>query len=88
MDQENPIYKDALYRLGVCYQEGDGVQQDYKLAARLYMEAVEKGNIKAEHGLGSSVFFKHLKEEECRQSILKKHFSSSVGEKRSSMNQS
>ena len=43
---------DAQYNLGVCYEQGDGVPQDYRQAAFWYTRASQQGNAKAMYNLG------------------------------------
>ncbi len=43
----------AQCRLGVMYEEGHGVPQDYKEAMRWYGKAADKGNAEAQCNLGS-----------------------------------
>ena len=43
----------AQYHLGVMYDDGHGVPQDYKEAMRWYGEAADKGNAEAQCNLGS-----------------------------------
>lgn len=47
---------DAQYNLGVCYEQGDGVAQDFKQAVYWYKKAVDQGNVKAQHNLGICVY--------------------------------
>jgi len=35
---------DAICKVGICYFEGDGVEQDYEQAAKCFKEAAEGGN--------------------------------------------
>ncbi|MBE6293239.1 MAG: tetratricopeptide repeat protein [Bacteroidales bacterium] len=42
----------AQYNLGVCYYNGDGVQQSYVKAAKWYRKAAEQGNMYAQYNLG------------------------------------
>ena len=42
----------AQTALGLMYQNGDGVLQDYKEAAKWYRIAAEYGNVLAQHNLG------------------------------------
>jgi tetratricopeptide (TPR) repeat protein len=48
---------EAQFRLGVCYEAGLGVPQDYAEAARWYRKAAEHGNAKAQLGLGVCYLF-------------------------------
>jgi len=43
---------DAQYNLGVCYEQGDGVAQDFKQAVYWYKKAADQGYAKAQHNLG------------------------------------
>lgn len=43
---------DAAYNLGVCYENGDGVKQDFSKAVYWYKKAADKGNAAAQHNLG------------------------------------
>lgn len=43
---------EAQYVLGVAYETGQGVKQDYATAESWYRKAAEKGNPKAEYALG------------------------------------
>ena len=42
----------AQYNLGVMYQNGQGVPQDYKTAVKWYRLAAEQGNASAQGNLG------------------------------------
>ena len=42
----------AQHNLGLMYQKGEGVPQDYKEAVRLYKLAAEQGNANAQTNLG------------------------------------
>jgi TPR repeat protein len=42
----------AQYNLGVCYENGIGVTQDYAKAVNWYREAAEQGDIHAQYQLG------------------------------------
>ena len=42
----------AQYNLGVMYDRGQGVVQDYKEAMKWYRKAAEQGDAKAQFGLG------------------------------------
>lgn len=42
----------AQFELGVAYDEGNGVPQDYKAAVSWYRKAAEQGNAKAQFNLG------------------------------------
>ena len=44
---------DALYRLGVSYQRGDGVEQDKEKAAEFYKKAAMQGYADSRHNLGN-----------------------------------
>ena len=43
---------DAQYNLGVMYNEGDGVLQDYKEAVKWFRLAAEQGHANAQYNLG------------------------------------
>ncbi|WP_288844273.1 tetratricopeptide repeat protein [uncultured Megasphaera sp.] len=38
---------EAQFNLGVCYEDGKGVAQDYKKAVEWYQKAVDQGNVYA-----------------------------------------
>lgn len=42
----------AKQNLGACYENGEGLAQDYAMAFKLYQEAVDQGNIGAKNNLG------------------------------------
>lgn len=42
----------ALYMVGVMYEKGDGVSQDYAEAAKWYQKAIDKGDAAALYRLG------------------------------------
>ena len=42
----------AQYNLGVMYDNGDGVPQDYKEAVKWYRLAAEQGDASAQYNLG------------------------------------
>jgi TPR repeat protein len=42
----------AQYNLGVCYENGQGVEQDYTQAAQWYRKAAEQGLAEAQYNLG------------------------------------
>lgn len=46
----------AQYNLGMCFYKGQGVEQDYKEAARLLQLAADKGNAAAQFNLGALSF--------------------------------
>lgn len=58
---------DAQYNVGMCYEEGKGVEKNVDEAARWYLMAAEKGNIDAQVRLGviysNKVFFTHDEKE-------------------------
>jgi TPR repeat protein len=35
----------AIYDMGVCYRNGDGVKQDLKEAVKFYKKAAERGTV-------------------------------------------
>ena len=43
----------AQYNLGVMYDNGEGVPQDYKEAVKWYRLAAEQGNANAQTNLGN-----------------------------------
>ena len=43
---------EAQYNLGVCYEKGEGVPQNYEEAAKWYMKAAEQGHANAQNNLG------------------------------------
>ena len=43
---------EAQYYLGVCYDNGQGVEQDYKEAVKWYRKAAEQGHSDAQNNLG------------------------------------
>ncbi|MBR7133819.1 MAG: sel1 repeat family protein [Clostridia bacterium] len=47
---------DAQYNLGVCYEQGDGIAQDFEQAVYWYKKAAEQGNAKAQHNLGICIY--------------------------------
>ena len=47
---------DAQYYLGIMYEEGKGVPQDYKAAVKWYTLAAEQGSAKAQYNLGAMYF--------------------------------
>lgn len=40
-------------RLGICYENGEGIEKDNKKAAEWWKKAAEKGNAKAQYKLGN-----------------------------------
>ena len=44
---------EAIYRLGVSYQRGDGVEQNTAKAAEFYEKAAMQGHVESRHNLGS-----------------------------------
>ena len=46
-------FANALYNLGVMYDQGQGVAQDYKEAVRWYRKAAEQGHASSQFILGS-----------------------------------
>ena len=40
--------------MGCCYENGDGVEQNYEEAAKWWRLAAEQGNVKAQYNLGCS----------------------------------
>lgn len=47
---------DAMFNLGVCYEQGDGVAQDFKQAVHWYKKAADKGHAKAQLNLGLCIY--------------------------------
>lgn len=47
---------EGQFNLGVCYETGDGVAQDYKKAVYWYQKAAEQGYDKAQHNLGVCIY--------------------------------
>ncbi len=47
---------EAQYNLGVCYEQGDGVEQDFAKAVYWYKKAADTGHAKAQHNLGICVY--------------------------------
>ena len=43
---------EAQYNLGVCYEQGDGIAQDFEQALYWYAKAAEQGYAKAQYNLG------------------------------------
>ena len=43
---------DAIYTLGLCYYEGDGVAKDYVEAVKWFRKAAERGHASAQRNLG------------------------------------
>ena len=48
---------DAQYNLGVMYDKGHGVIQDYKEAVRLYRRAAEQGHASAQSNLANRYYY-------------------------------
>lgn len=44
---------EAVFRIGICFEHGIGVEQNYGVAARNYFEACKNGNIEAAFALGT-----------------------------------
>ena len=42
----------AQFNLGVMYEDGKGVEQDYTNAFEWYRKSAEQGNVKAQYNLG------------------------------------
>ncbi len=66
-NQEHPYVKRTL---GLYHAS----EQDYLLAAKLFREAITKGDGEAKHRLWDFEFQKRLRQEECRLSILNEKF--------------
>lgn len=47
---------EGQYNLGVCYETGDGVQQNYEKALFWYKKAADQGHAKAQYNLGVMVY--------------------------------
>ena len=45
-------HKKAQYRLGKCYDKGNGIKEDDKLAAQWYAKAAAQGHAKSQYELG------------------------------------
>ena len=43
---------EAQYKLGECYFNGDGIEQDYKKAVEWYEKSANQGYAKAQNNLG------------------------------------
>ena len=43
----------AQFNLGLMYDSGRGVRQDYTKAVQWYRKAAEQGNVEAQHNLGA-----------------------------------
>lgn len=39
------LFRKAIRNLGICYEQGKGVEKDEQKAFELYVDAVEKGNV-------------------------------------------
>ena len=48
---------DAAYTLGLIYKNGEGIQQDYKQAFKLFMESAVEGNRDAQLEIGDMYYF-------------------------------
>ena len=55
----NKAFPDAQYNLGLVYDHGAGVPQDYKEASRLYTLAAEQGFAMAQTELGTMYYNGH-----------------------------
>ncbi len=51
-DDSNWVYVDAEFYLGLCYYNGDGIEQDYREAVKWWRKAAEQGLAVAEYNLG------------------------------------
>ena len=47
----------AQYKLGLMYDKGQGVQQDYKEAVKWYRKAAEQGHAKGQFNLGVMYYY-------------------------------
>jgi hypothetical protein len=47
------------FQLGLCYENGSGVEQDYGKAADWYRKAAEKGEVSAQNNLGVLLHYGH-----------------------------
>ncbi len=47
---------EGQYNLGVCYEQGDGVEQDFKKAVYWYKKAADAGHAKAQHNLALCIY--------------------------------
>ena len=45
-------HANAQYSLGLMYEDGEGVPQDYSNAMEWYLKAANQGHAKAQHKLG------------------------------------
>lgn len=45
---------EAQWKLGICYEMGQGLPKDETLAVRYYRLSAAQGNIQAHHSLGKS----------------------------------
>lgn len=52
-DIETELDSEALYTLGLMYDLGQGVKQDYRKAVRLYQKAAEQGHALGQFNLGT-----------------------------------
>ena len=50
-------HADAQNYLGICYDEGKGVDKDYKEAAKWFRKAAEQGNKHAQFNLGNQYYY-------------------------------
>lgn len=52
MDLAQKGHDESQYNLGVCYEQGDGIQQDFKQAVYWYRKAADQGFDRAKYNLG------------------------------------
>ncbi|MBM7562709.1 tetratricopeptide repeat protein [Fusibacter tunisiensis] len=52
IETEEPMDALAQFDLGLCYENGDGVAQDYEEAVKWYKKAAEQGHVEAQFNLG------------------------------------
>lgn len=49
-------FDEAQYNLGVCYEQGDGIAQDFEQAVYWYKEAANQGYARAQYNLGICLY--------------------------------
>lgn len=59
----------AQNAIGVCYYNGDGVEQDYKKAAEWFWKTAEKGNVTGQYNLGYMYDYGKGFEQDYKQAI-------------------
>ncbi len=60
---------EAQNLLGVCYENGQGVEQDYEEAARWYRKSAEQGFAMAQANLGGCYYFGNGVEQDYREAV-------------------